>query len=487
MWDRKYAIVSLERFMSKFNYLFWAPLAFLSAVATYFLVTPNYFPYLGVTLILLFMTGLSFFSQPSNSLKTWSYALICSLLALFISLRSNDLLVFLDFVGALFFGSLLVNRYHHLNNLFTAAMNLPGVVQKIYQSPLPALKLSKVKSELIAGIFISFIVLIVILPAFASANPIFSQWLRAIIPQFTEQLSVNITRIIFWAFLLWFLPKIISASSYAVRGLETTNTLRITWWLPKIIVTLVILLFFISQFQLYTLDSAALADLGLSHSERTREVFGQLIWVALITFGLLIVDLKPRRFRWLNYILIAEAIVLILMALQSDLSYISAWGLTQKRLYGLSLVVWLTGIYGLIVAVGFNRYLRNRLTECLVIFTGIVLVLVNFMNFDYLIAHTWVAHTGQGTDYAYLTRLSSDALVSRELYQYTTSTLMNSPAYALNPELHYALIRFTSKLHYLKEKYSKLDPRNFHLSEYRDYLTIANENVIPIENWLNQY
>ena len=104
------------------------------------------------------------------------------------------------------------------------------------------------------------------------------------------------------------------------------------------------------------------------------------------------------------------------MAYKSVAEYINAWGLTYKRLYGLTFATWTTGIFVLF----FNNYRQKNIAMVFVkntiIFSGVMLLLVNVLNFDYLIYHLGKTETGQGTDYTYLSTLSSDSLSYKEQF-----------------------------------------------------------------------
>jgi hypothetical protein len=104
------------------------------------------------------------------------------------------------------------------------------------------------------------------------------------------------------------------------------------------------------------------------------------------------------------------------MAYKSVFEYIDAWGLTHKRLYGLTFATWIAGIFVLFFIYYKNGDAISRFVRRTVIFSALLLILINILNFDYLIYHFGKANTGQGIDYTYLSTLSPDSLSYKEQF-----------------------------------------------------------------------
>jgi hypothetical protein len=145
------------------------------------------------------------------------------------------------------------------------------------------------------------------------------------------------------------------------------------------------------------------------------------------------------------------------------------WGLTYKRLWGLTGVFWMFGLIGSFLYYHQKRLDKSAFVKMTIILSCLTLLAVNIANFDYLIYHYGKANTAQGVDYDYLSRLSSDSL------SYTTQiknlNQLSTDGGAVN-KFRYAFV--DRKIKYLQNKYSKIDLRTFNLSEYRQYLEIQN-------------
>jgi hypothetical protein len=132
--------------------------------------------------------------------------------------------------------------------------------------------------------------------------------------------------------------------------------------------------------------------------------------VSLVALVLLWAQPKHGKHQYLRILLLFEAVSLTVLALYSDVSYIMSWGLTHKRLWGLTLVLWLWGLFFIALLPRKNAHWYHIRVTLVVLFTGSLLVLVNFLNFDYLIAHATTLTTHQGTDYRYLSGLRQKLL-----------------------------------------------------------------------------
>jgi hypothetical protein len=177
-----------------------------------------------------------------------------------------------------------------------------------------------------------------------------------------------------------------------------------------------------------------------------------------------------RQQPFLNWILGISGIFLSLMAYKSVFEYINAWGLTSKRLYGLTFATWVLGIFILFFK---NYKIQNPNSWFLqktIIFSGIILILVNIFNFDYIIYHFAKSKTGQGTDYNYLLKLSADSLSYKEQYILLDGAYANSYPYESYDNTN-SLV-FLNKIRNLQQKYSKFDFRDFNLLDYLQYKEI---------------
>jgi hypothetical protein len=226
-------------------------------------------------------------------------------------------------------------------------------------------------------------------------------------------------------------------------------------------------------------------------------VFGQLSLVAGIVLLLIYNDKgKSVSGKILTWILGVQGIFLCLMAYKSVFEYINAWGLTYKRLYGLTFATWVTGIFVLFFGNYRQKGDASLLVKKTILFSGIILLLVNLFNFDYLIYHFKKAATGQGIDYTFLSTLSADSLSYKDqllkLQQVT-----EKGDYSLDVYNNKNPLIILYKIESLQRKYSKLDLRTLTLLDYLQYLQIKSldtskfrtlyENKPPFRNYDYRY
>jgi hypothetical protein len=218
--------------------------------------------------------------------------------------------------------------------------------------------------------------------------------------------------------------------------------------------------------------------MGYTYSQYAREVFAQLSIVVLIVFALIYNDRRKTSVsRYTSYLLIVQAYFLSLIALKSDVDYSSMFGFTYKRLWGFAGVFWIAGIITLFV----SHYVKNTknivFIKHAVLLSFVTLIMVNIVNFDYLIYHYAKARTGSGIDHSYLARLSPDSQSYGTHLRILMNDIQSNELYsdAGNMVLAEKLINKSVRL---KEKYeSEYDIRSFNLSEYRTYQEIKDMSL----------
>jgi hypothetical protein len=161
-------------------------------------------------------------------------------------------------------------------------------------------------------------------------------------------------------------------------------------------------------------------EIGLTYAEYARRGFFELVVVAALALGLLLVTGWALRrdgravwaFRVPGAILVVLVFVVMASALQRMRLYQDAYGLTELRVYASAFMVWLAALF-LWAAVTVLRG-RSRAFAAGALATGFAAVLaLNAVNPDSLIARTNVdrALAGRSSlDARYLARLSDDAV-----------------------------------------------------------------------------
>ncbi|MEO6508853.1 MAG: DUF4173 domain-containing protein, partial [Patescibacteria group bacterium] len=351
-------------------------------------------------------------------------------------------------------------------------------------------------TNIVISLVITAVLLGIIIPLLASTNPLFNNLVTNVMSSLQldkllqkilgDNLLVFVIRIILFLFFSFLLQSVISyLHQKPVKELKSEHSGVSEFLLiPKIVLSVVFAIFFITQLQLYFATPEMLKSLGYSNSQYAREVFAQLLVVAALIFGLVYADNNHKPIsRLFTFILIIETIFLNLIALKSVQDYSSAWGLTHKRLYGYTFIVWLSGIIAFFTYFYTKDNRHALFLKRIFIYTGIVLIAVNIVNFDYLIYNFAKSTTHSGTDYYYLSSLSPDA----KSYENEATILMKRIRNTKTPDGKdvEALARIERKLTYLREKYSKNQLRSWNYSEYKEYINTKDMDLNSIGSVVN--
>ena len=485
-------------------------IALLSFLFSYLVTTLRFFPHFGMALFFITFVLYSFNKKKGREKSDKLYLAFSLIFSLFLFIRSEGMITFFNFWAAIFFGFLALlpkpkekmTYLDHISSpiLFTiSAMFTKSDYYPELKEKKENFKIIKAE-EVILGGLLTILLLVIVLPLLSTINPFFRKlvldiWnflsLSNLIDYLgTEKVFIWVVRLLFSLFFLFIIPKILTlinkSSDYSLNlpFIKSVLPLRI----PKLILVIVLIVFFFTQIEFYLADDATLKNLGLSHSQYAREVFAQLTVVAGIVLLLIYNDNSKAKFNQiLNWILGIQGIFLTMMAYKSDFDYINAWGLTYIRLYGLTFATWVTGIFALL----FNNYRKSlpsvNFVKNTVIFSGAILLLVNILNYDYLIYNFKKAATGQGVDYGYLSNLSSDSLSYQDQYKKLEE---------MSREEDLSLEKYNNKnpllllyhIEHLQQKYSKFDLRTLSLLDYLQYRQIKSIDTSELrQNYENKY
>lgn len=480
-----------------------------SVFCSYLIVVLGYFPFASFALVLASLSTILYLFRSEKSGFSRVLYFFTQILALFILCRANDFLIFLNIMSIFFLGSLMITPRFFMENSFGFLhfLFLPFLLllrsfstRSEYSIDIKALsgnsvKLNKKKTmDVLASVLVSVFLFIIIVPLLSSANPIFHKYVNNFFELlnlktfferfFSENIFIWIVRFMAFGFFAFFIPKLIT---YIKIGQEKEIKNRISLAgisldLPKVVMIIVLSLFFLTQFQLYFSTAETLLSMGITHSEYAREVFAQLSVVALVILGLVYNDkTKNKLAKTLTLILILEGVFLTFIAFKSVYDYSFFWGFTHKRLWGFTVAFWSLGVFSLFA----YKYLRNLnnifFVKGVIVFSGFVLVMVNVFNFDYLIYRFKKSITHRGVDYYYLSGLSSDSMSYREQYEMLVSNIAGLDR--SSPELiKYAPtgLRLSRRIERLQDKYRKVDFRAFNLSEYLQYQEIKSIDTSKI-------
>lgn len=478
----------------------------LSILFSYLITTLHFFPHLGFSITFFIFLTFAYKFKKEKSKDTKLYLSLSLMFSVLLFIRSEPLITFLNLLSTLFFGLLM---------LISDLKNSSGFIDYVYAPVKFVLKtfLSKKSDyvlefkqdkkiatavkivEIVFGILVTVLLLAVVLPLLSSANPFFNNIVENILKFISlenllknigfDVVFISIVRLILFLVFIFMIPKALTlinkSLDYKIPFSTSSEVLPLS--IPKIALTLVLFVFFITQFQFYFVGDTELAKIGLTHSQRTREVFGQLTLVAAIIL-LLIHNARNKGLytKTINWTLGVQGIFLTFMAYKSVFEYISAWGLTYKRLYGLSFATWILGIFILL----FINYKKGQLVSLFVkktiIFTGVLLVLINVINFDYQIFHFAKATTGQGIDYTYLSQLSADSLSYGEQYKKLENITLQGK-YLLDDYDNENPMIILYKIENLQDKYKKFDLRTLNLLDFLQYQGIESVDTTYLRDY----
>lgn len=482
-----------------------------------FLVVDSYFAFTGWALTFISISTLFILFRSKLTFRTLVLFIITLGLSICLFLRANPLLTLFNFTGLLYCISLLAypgqkTGKYNLFNLFILPiytliniLNTKSNYKLLSYLKFGALKQpkedkkEKVKIEwekIFLGFVLTFVVLVIIIPLLASSNPIFNRYISNLgnilnfewLGQSINWLFGNIfNATVFWrlvwiVFMWHFLPKSITyiqkTDFLPHKELKERTAHDIVWFIPKITVIAVLGLFLVSQIQLYMTSGLAIFDIGYTYSSYVNEVFGQMSLVAFVVFNLIFFDkFYKGRSLIISLILILQGCFLIYVGLKSDLDYISAAGLTFKRLYGLAVIAWIGCIYLTFVYKIFQSKTHNWYLRLVSGFTLSLILIVNIANFDHLIYNVNQTRETKRVAYEYFSELSSDAQIDETLLinlakmqdEYLAG---NSTGFTKN--VSYEIESIITKIRYLKSKYSTFQIQSFNLSEYSQYLKVKD-------------
>ena len=489
--------------------------AFIVAVSA-FSGNPAYFPSAGIALSLFTLTTLTFITREKRDWFSTSLFLLSVCTSAYICIYANPFSIFLNIATSIFLISVAALRDISFTNVIFSPM-ITGLATLQSNSDYAPKKIKKIHlpEHFITSLIITLIILFIMIPLLSEVNLIFEKLVRSVMQMlyieniiswiFNTNYFLTIFRAVFFGLLVFFLPRfvtIINAPQSKKEIFSSFPSLLKALTIPKFAVIGVLLIFFVSQIQLYFATDERLIELGYTNSMQTREVFAQLAVVALIVFILIYNDKhETYKSRFTTYILIVQGFFLTAMAFFSDYSYIASWGFTHKRLYGLAFVVWIVGLFGLFTYKYVRRTSDALFVKLAVILTGVIIISINVVNFDELIVSAHKVSAPEGIDYSYMAYYTYDSNSYEDLIfqiQNTVKEHINSLNNEANNSVQWntmnnyensaRMISFRSQN--MVEKYfsedDRFDWRNFNLSEYRFAVRVKGDTVDEIQEAMKE-
>lgn len=371
--------------------------------------------------------------ESRNPLLSYFFGGASAAFALLINFRSNGVVQLVDLVSALFFLSL--NLYFSKSNLnfdfsFTRFFTAPfksglnfveGIILSLTPKTWAEHSAQKhITSSLLRGIFIGIPVLLVLFLILSRADPIFEN----ITFSFLEDVWVRIifSVIIFISALAVGVMKITEHESQKeIKEVTPGKEYELLVILGGLALLFGGFIFIQFKYLFSNIGERELLSLGiksLTYSEYVRKGFFELLLAAVVSSGIVLYILQfihklkgsgKLLVQLFSSVVTLEVGMMLFSAAQRVNLYQMEHGLTRARVFGMFFLVWL-GILLAVLLIKIVKDLNNRIYLSLnIISTLIILILLNTINIDGLIATKYKPTVNNEIDFYYLAFLSSEA------------------------------------------------------------------------------
>jgi len=280
-------------------------------------------------------------------------------------------------------------------------------------------------SPILRGIIISLPILFIFLILLSSADLVFKKYVGSLLDfhissnLFGHLLLIGfITSLFMGAYALLFVdsrePDVVLRDQPKVRLGSTEASVVLG------LVTFLFLVFVLIQITYLFGGQNTIISTGYTYAEYARKGFFELIAVAVLSFGLLLVmnrvalreTLQQKMmFMWLSGVLIIEVLVIMLSAHKRLSLYEQAYGFTVLRLISHIFIAWLAVVFVMLAVSIIREQKENQLAFGILISMIAFMVFTNLMNPEAFIARENIQrlHDTGKVDISYLSSLSADA------------------------------------------------------------------------------
>jgi hypothetical protein len=448
------------------------------------------FPYLGFSLAGIITTFYTFSLIKKKNLYTYIFTISSLFFSLTFLFRTNELLTFFNLVFLIYSLCFVVfesnlkvfqnQGKYTIGYYLVAPLILLSLVistkNHFHFHFFPKLKNQKILTEILLGSIFTIFILIIILPLLGSSNPIFSNYLQSffnLIFNFTYIPHIILS--IFLGFLVPRFATLLNINNNQISSKPQTESKRNIFSLPKIIVSAILLLFLISQVEIYLASKEKLANLGINYGNLNNDVFAQLSIVCLIVFGLIYIDRIMKKLNLsVSKILLIQTTFLAFVAGKSVFDYMLNWGFTFKRLYGLAVVIFILAVIAVLAVKLYKNFSDYTFFRIISFYLILILGLINIINFDRLIFNNLPRETN-GIKYSYYVELSSDAGNLDQILNKLNQLQKTNCRYSGNLTQKLAEAKnLQNKYNTLTTKITKENWNTFNFSSFWNYQTIKN-------------
>jgi hypothetical protein len=196
----------------------------VSLIVTYLFVATNYVTYLGLALSFSILSSLVYILKPKRTTYDYACYFLILFFSLFLVLRAHPLLTFLNIASILYAGSFLslsTKRQKEMSiigYLFAPLFVIFESLKTKNKYPFSSMyKKMTTQNSSLKPIMLTIILVLVVVPLLASANPLFEQIVTKVTQFFQIDSLFNFIfsgnipfRVLFFSVLLFFLPRLIS-------------------------------------------------------------------------------------------------------------------------------------------------------------------------------------------------------------------------------------------------------------------------------------
>ena len=502
------------------NYFLIIAFAFICSIT---LLIPL-FPFLSLSSISIIFSTFVFFKSKRDILNYILFG-ICLLLSICTVLYANYFVTALNLIALVWSFSIMslgikeksINYFLAPFTLLFKTFNTENKYKINFQDLWKSNKTklhndSEIIGQIVLGLFISIVLILIIVPLLANSNIIFKDYLTNIGNFFLAFKDLEIFSLLNFGRLILFLffgfvlfPKFFSyinfnntaENNFDLNTRQQQNlpkpdysTINFITLIPKILISFILIIFFISQIQLYFANSEYLLELNKNYGNLNNEIFSQLLAVCLITFSISFWDRTQNSYHKISsFLLIGLSLFLTFIAFKSDLEYVSHYGITFKRLWGFVLLLLVFNSFMINIFKIVKNLNTNKAFEMVLLNSLILLIIVNFINFDRLIFNN-MPHAKDNNakkDYTYYDKLTINAIDLSTIYKkqqievekYIKEHKITNEQHKITDENKYDLQhKYDGKINYLINKYmyQNLFDRicSFNLVEYLAFKNIEN-------------
>ncbi len=448
-------------------------------------INNSYFPFLGIALAGTLLTAFTLFAKPKISTIDLIFAAISIISSLNFVFKTSSLPLFFSFLLWFYSSSWLVDKgiSKTINMLcpwiysFFDVWGTKDTLPKLNFGNNPKIKnvINKNLNQYLSNTLIAVLVLLLIVPFLTMSNSYFGTFVNQNLDAVRTFLNsifgtfgiLTLLQIFVFVFLLNFLPR-----QYLFlqkpEMIEIDQKPEFSLLVAKCAVAITLCLFLFVQVQTYLHPEL----LNLTAGKIVNEVFFYLSVVCFVVFGLLYINLRQNMIaKVISAILLVQAFLLGLVALDSDWNYINDWGLTHKRLYGFAiLTVVLANIVVFATYLITNKPKKTNLPIILTLTFCVIAVIANSINFDYLIYRN-PPKESQGIELSYISTMNLDSYSLKSEFEKQHAEAGNYDEGCINNDW---LEKNYNQIKYLQNKYSNFQTLGFNLSEFHNYQQVQS-------------